>query len=99
MYDESAIKNWIDNQLLSLGGVVGGGSLDVDVLSVNLEERSFLVRTSSDAVSLLHASLAMANSFLNKPCAIELMCRSTSLIAMAAPSRTLSLADFSKADE
>lgn len=67
----------------------------MDVLLVNIEETSFVVRTAKTEVIGVQAALALAQDYDNKPCAPLLVASSASLTALAAPSRLPGFAAFS----
>ena len=86
---------WINESLESLYGVVGGGSVDVDVIMVNIGELSFLVRTPTNEVLGVQAAIALAQTYHEQPCSASLVASSPNLTVLAAPLRLAGFAAFS----
>jgi RNase P/RNase MRP subunit POP5 len=92
--DEKTVKSWLVERLETFLGVVGGGSLDVDVVVVNVAESSFLLRVPSQYLSSVQGALVLGSEFSEKPAKVEFLVSSTSFTAVAAPDR-VSIDSFS----
>lgn len=91
---EKSVKKWINEQLLSVFGVVGA-SIDVDVLHCSSEDYSFLIRVPFNNVTVVRSALTLAEQFEGEPCVVQFEKASTQLIAMANNSRRFDLDAFS----
>lgn len=66
----------------------------MDVIMVNLEEHSFVIRTPKDEVTGVQAAIALAHHFNEEPCAALLVNSTPFLTALAGPARLAGFAAF-----